>query len=194
MQVLDQIAMDRTMKTCILVALQKTHVESGKVLATVMLNVWTILIVVNSIAISHLILQIIAVFKNLTAAIQVCVSIQIKRICFNLYLFLFVCLANRSLSCHGLDNGSNECEEADSTCVVKKIGMIHLFLPMYIKYHNENIIGIFQEKSIHMVVHSRIMQREFSRQEDLINFVSGGMVPKTVTLFAFVKLMNAILD
>ena len=40
-------------------------------LVTVMLNVWTILIVVNSIAISHLILQIIAVFKNLTAAIQV---------------------------------------------------------------------------------------------------------------------------
>ena len=45
-----------------------------------------------------------------------------------------------------------------------------------------------------MVVHSLIMQRAFSRQEDLINFVSGGMVPKTVTLFAFVKLMNAILD
>jgi hypothetical protein len=45
-----------------------------------------------------------------------------------------------------------------------------------------------------MVVPSQIMQRVFSKQEDLINFVSGGMVPKTVMLFAFVKQMNAILQ
>ena len=45
-----------------------------------------------------------------------------------------------------------------------------------------------------MVVPSQIMQRVFSKQEDLINFVSGGMVPKTVTLYAFVKRMNAILQ
>ena len=45
-----------------------------------------------------------------------------------------------------------------------------------------------------MVVRSQIMQRAFSKQEDLINFVSGGMVPKTVMLFAFAKLMNAILQ
>ena len=131
------------METCILAALQKNHVGNGKGLVMAIPNAWALLSVVNTTVISHPILQIIVVFKNLTAAIQVYISIQIKRICFNLYLFLFVCLANRSLSCHGLDNGSNECEEADSTCVVKKIGMIHLFLPMYIKYHNENIIGIF---------------------------------------------------
>ena len=45
-----------------------------------------------------------------------------------------------------------------------------------------------------MVVHSQIMQRVFSKQEDLINFANGGMVPKTVMLFAFAKLMNAILQ
>ena len=45
-----------------------------------------------------------------------------------------------------------------------------------------------------MVVHSRIMQRAFSRQEDLTNFVIGGMVPKTVMLFAFATLMNVILQ
>ena len=45
-----------------------------------------------------------------------------------------------------------------------------------------------------MVVPSRIMQRVFSKQEDLTNFVSGGMVPKMVMLFAFVKRMNAILQ
>ena len=45
-----------------------------------------------------------------------------------------------------------------------------------------------------MVVHSQIMQRAFSRQEDLLNFASGGMVLKTVMPFAFVKLMNAILQ
>ena len=63
--------MVQTMKTCILAALQKNHVGSGKVLAMAMTNAWAVLSVVNSIAISHLILQIIAVFKNLTAAIQV---------------------------------------------------------------------------------------------------------------------------
>ena len=45
-----------------------------------------------------------------------------------------------------------------------------------------------------MVVHSRIMQRAFSKQEGLINFAIGGMVPKTGMLSAFVKLMNAILS
>ena len=45
-----------------------------------------------------------------------------------------------------------------------------------------------------MVVHSQIMQRSVSKQEDLINFVNGGMVPKTRMLSAFVKLMNAILS
>ena len=63
--------MDRTMKTCILVALQKNPVGSGKGLAMAMTNVWTLSSVVHSIATSHPILQIIVVFKNLTAAIQV---------------------------------------------------------------------------------------------------------------------------
>ena len=45
-----------------------------------------------------------------------------------------------------------------------------------------------------MVVHSQIMQIAFSKQEGLINFVSGGMVPKIVMLFAFVTLMNVILQ
>ena len=59
------------MKTCIPAALQKNHVGSGKVLALAMTNAWAVLSVVNSIAISHLILQITVVLKNLTAAIQV---------------------------------------------------------------------------------------------------------------------------
>ena len=63
------------MKTCILAALQKNHVGSGKVLAMAMTNAWAVLSVVNSIAISHLILQIIVICKNLTAAIQVHISI-----------------------------------------------------------------------------------------------------------------------
>ena len=63
--------MDQTMKTCILVVLKKNPVGSGKGLATAMANVWTLSSVVHSIAISHPILQITAIFKNLTAAIQV---------------------------------------------------------------------------------------------------------------------------
>ena len=59
------------MKTCILAALQKNHVGSGKVLAMAMTNAWAVLSVVNSIVISHPILHIIVIFKNLTAAIQV---------------------------------------------------------------------------------------------------------------------------
>jgi len=50
------------------------------------------------------------------------------------------------------------------------------------------------EKSIPMVVHSRIMQSAFSKPEGLINFVIGGMVPKTGTLYAFAKLIIAILN
>ena len=59
------------MMTCILAALQKNHVGSGKVLAMAMTNALAVLSVVNSIAISHPILQIIVISKNLTAAIQV---------------------------------------------------------------------------------------------------------------------------
>ena len=64
------------MKTCILAALQKNHVGSGKVLAMAMTNAWAVLSVVNSIVISHPILHIIVIFKNLTAAIQVHMSIE----------------------------------------------------------------------------------------------------------------------
>ena len=62
------------------------------------------------------------------------------------------------------------------------------------KYHNENALEILQEKYIPMVVLSRIIQRSVFKQGDLINFVNGGMVPKTRMLSAFVKLMNAILN
>ena len=67
--------MDQTMETCILAALQKNHVGSGKVLAMATINARAVLSVVNSIAISHPILHIIVIFKNLTAAIQVHMSI-----------------------------------------------------------------------------------------------------------------------
>ena len=77
--------------------------------------------------------------------------------------------------------------------MVKKIGM-PFFAFKDIKYYNHSVLEILQEKSIPMVVHSRIMQRAFSKQEGLINFVIGGMVPKTKMLSAFVKLMNAILS
>ena len=64
------------MKICILAALQKNHVGSGKVLAMAMTNAWAVLSVVNSIVISHPILHIIVILKNLTAAIQVHMSIE----------------------------------------------------------------------------------------------------------------------
>ena len=68
--------MDQTMKTCFLAAPQKNHVGSGKVLAMAMTNAWTVFGVVNSIVISYPILHIIVIFKNLTAAIQVHMSIE----------------------------------------------------------------------------------------------------------------------
>ena len=64
------------MKTCILAAQQKNHVESGKVLAMAMTNAWAVFGVVNLIVISHPILHIIVTFKNLTAATQVHMSIE----------------------------------------------------------------------------------------------------------------------
>ena len=64
------------MKTCILAALKKNHVGSGKVLAMAMTNAWAVFGVVNPIVISHPILHIIVIFKNLTAAIQVNMSIE----------------------------------------------------------------------------------------------------------------------
>ena len=63
--------MDQIIKTCIHVVLQKNHVGSGKGLVMAMTNAPAIWSVVNLIVMSHPILQIIAVFKNLTAAIQV---------------------------------------------------------------------------------------------------------------------------
>ena len=64
------------MKTCILAALQKIHVGSGKVLAMTMTNAWTVFGVVNSIVISYPISHIIVIFKSLTAAIQVHMPIE----------------------------------------------------------------------------------------------------------------------
>ena len=93
-----------------------------------------------------------------------------------------------------MDNGAIGCEEADKTCMVKRIGMFYLLVSWDIINNSENILDNFQEKFTPMVVPSQIMQRVFSKQEDLINFVSGGMVQKTVMLFAFAKLMNAILQ
>ena len=41
------------MKTCILAALKKNHVGSGKVLAMALTNAWAVFGVVNPIVISH---------------------------------------------------------------------------------------------------------------------------------------------
>ena len=63
--------MDQTLKTCLLVALQKNPVESGKGIAMAMINnVWTLLNVEHPIVMSHPIHHI-SPLKNLTAAIQV---------------------------------------------------------------------------------------------------------------------------
>ena len=67
--------MDQIIKTCIHVVLQKNHVGSGKGLVMAMPNAPAIWSVVTLIVMSHPILQIIAVFKNLTAAIQVHMSL-----------------------------------------------------------------------------------------------------------------------
>ena len=49
-----------------------------------------------------------------------------------------------------------------------------------------------QGTSILMVVHFPIMQRIFSKQEDLMNFVNGGMMKKVEMQSAFVTVMVAI--
>ena len=69
--------MDQTLKTCLLVALQRNPVESGKGIAMAMTNVWTLLNVEHSIVMSHPIHHILPL-KNLTAAIQVHMSMQIN--------------------------------------------------------------------------------------------------------------------
>ena len=76
---------------------------------------------------------------------------------------------------------------------LKKLVFFFLLAYKDIKYHNVTVLENLQEKYIPMVVHFRIMQRSVSKQEDLINFVNGGMVLKTGMLSAFAKLMNAIL-
>ena len=79
--------MDQTLKTCLLVALQRNPVESGKGIAMAMTNVWTLLNVEHPIVMSHPIHHIAAVLKNLTAAIQVHMSMQIKTIrCCNSFI------------------------------------------------------------------------------------------------------------
>ena len=42
-----------------------------------------------------------------------------------------------------MDNENNGCEDADATCMVKKIGMFFLFLSKDNKYHIENILELF---------------------------------------------------
>ena len=68
--------MDQTLKTCLLVALQRNPVESGKGLAMTMPNARALLNVENTIATLLPHLQITVAFKNLTAAIQVNMSIE----------------------------------------------------------------------------------------------------------------------
>ena len=45
-----------------------------------------------------------------------------KSSCLLIISSLFFGLASRSLSCNGLNDGTNGCQELDSICVVKKIG------------------------------------------------------------------------
>jgi hypothetical protein len=77
------------METCILAALQKNHVGNGKGLVMEITNAWELLSVVNTTVISHPILQIIVVFKNLIAAIQVCI-LHINPNKKNLFQFIFI--------------------------------------------------------------------------------------------------------
>ena len=117
--------MDQTLKTCILVALQRNPVESGKGLAIPMPNARTLLNVENTIAtlLPHLLITV--AFKNLTAAIKVC-QLKTNALTRLLDYNYYFCLANRSLSCYNLDDGIMECREQDATCTIKKIGMFYL--------------------------------------------------------------------
>ena len=45
-----------------------------------------------------------------------------KSSCLLIISSLFFGIASRSLSCNGLNDGTNGCQELDSICVVKKIG------------------------------------------------------------------------
>ena len=101
---------------------KKNHVMNGKEHAIAMMSVWALWNVVNQIAISLAIHQTIVDSKNLTVAIQVCISILKRCNHWLIISSLLFCLALRSLSCNSLNSGTNSCEELDSICMIKKIG------------------------------------------------------------------------
>ena len=57
----------------------------------------------------------------LIAVIQVCQSKKRMQI-LKLYSFFLLLLEAVSLSCKDTDAGTSECEEKDSTCLVKRVG------------------------------------------------------------------------
>ena len=58
----------------------------------------------------------------LIAVIQVCQSKEKDENCKCCNDFFFLLLETISLSCKDTDAGSSECEEADSPCLVKRVG------------------------------------------------------------------------
>ena len=75
--------------------------------------------------------------RNSTAATMVCQSGKKPIVDLSLTILLFFCLEQRSLSCHvpNLDElTAKECEQADSPCMIKKIGKAILSLFIRVLY------------------------------------------------------------
>ena len=126
MQGQDLYVMAPTFLTFLTAALKNTNVDFTRVIARLTLSVRAVLNVASRIVnwhpIPHVMLEIA---RNSIVATMVCQSG--KNYCWfvNNYITLFFCLEQRSLSCHvpNLDDLTvKKCEQADSPCMVKRIG------------------------------------------------------------------------
>ena len=126
-------AMAPTFLTYLTVALKNTNVDFTKVIARLTLSVRAISNVALRIVNWHPISQVLLdIGRNSIVATMVCQSGKktIVDLSITILLFFF-CLEQRSLSCHvpNLDDLTvKKCEEADSPCMVKKIGKTILSL------------------------------------------------------------------
>ena len=125
MQGQDLYVMAPTFLTFLTAALKNTNVDFTRVIARLTLSVRAVLNVASRIVnwhpIPHVMLDIA---RNSIVATMVCQS-EKKMLSCQLF-YSFFCLEQKSLSCHvaNLDDSTvEECEQADSPCMFKQIGM-----------------------------------------------------------------------
>ena len=123
------MAQDVLIQTIMIHAVQtRNHADSFKDPVTMMILIALMASNVETTTVWDPPMLTLSLALILIAAIQVCQSTKKDANANSKMKFLFLLLLETiSLSCKDTDSGTSECKEADSTCLVKRVGNINFF-------------------------------------------------------------------